>query len=83
MRSVGSLNDIKRVLRESDGTPVVMTTTQDIVIAGVTIRAWSKIMNPLSNGEAGDQVMWASYPNPNQGVWIIGIANEQWFVKTL
>lgn len=36
---VASLEDIKRVLRESNSTPVVMVLTQDIIIDGATIKA--------------------------------------------
>lgn len=80
---VASFQDIKRTLRENTGTPIVMTLTEDIGIAGVIIKAWSKIMNLYPNGEDGDQVMWAAYPDPNQGAWIIGIANGIWHVKVL
>ena len=80
---VASLEDIKTVLRENDGIPVVMVLTQNIIIDGTTIKAWTHIDNQQPNGEDGDQVMWAAYPDPNQGAWIIGIANGTWHVKTL
>ena len=36
---VASFQDIKRTLRENTGTPIVMTLTEDIGIAGVIIKA--------------------------------------------
>ena len=36
---VASLEDIKTVLRENDGIPVVMVLTQNIIIDGTTIKA--------------------------------------------
>ena len=36
---VASLEDIKTVLRESGGIPVIMVLTQNIIIDGTTIKA--------------------------------------------
>ena len=81
--NVSSLEDIKEVLDKYYGAPVAMTATQNIVVEGVTVKAWSKIYSFQSNGSSGDQVMLAAYPNPNQGAWLIGIGNGYWRAKTL
>lgn len=68
-----SQSEILDTLKKYPGYSIYGTLQTDIEFAGYTFPTWSKIFFPYSTG--GDTIGFCIYPDPNYGIYVLGIVN--------